>query len=129
MTRHGSERGSALLETALTFPALLLVVLGLLQFALWAHAENVATDAASYGAHRAAEVGGTLSVAVAATQELVQSGLGGYAASFTVQGQDTGPAVVLDVQGSIPLLLPWFGTAALPVHAERVARKEVRYAP
>lgn len=129
MRRPTRQRGAALLETALTFPALLLVVLGLLQFALWAHAENVATDAASYGARRAAEAGGTLSAAVATTQGLVQSGLGGYAAGFTVQGQDTGPAVVLDVQGSIPLLLPWLGTPALPVRAERVARKEVRDAP
>lgn len=122
------EQGSALLETALTFPALLLVVLGLLQFALWAHAENVATDAAGYGARQAAEVGGTLSAAVATTQGLVQSGLGGYAAGFTVQGQDTGSTVAVQVQGNIPLLLPWLGTPALPVHAERLAQKEERRA-
>ena len=123
------EAGATLLETALTMPALLLLTLGLVQVALWAHALNVAGDAASFGAREAATAQGNLRVAVATTQDLLQSGLGAYAAGFTVQGQDSGPSIVFDVQGSIPLLLPWLGTAALPVHAERVARKEVRYAP
>lgn len=124
--RRTGERGSALLETALTFPVLLLVALGLVQFALWAHAENVATDAAIYGARQAAEAGGSLSAAVATTRALVQSGLGGYASGFQVRGEDTGATVVMDVWGSVPLLLPGLPTSALPVQAEGRTPKEDR---
>ena len=123
--RRAWQRGGALLETALIFPALLLATLGLVQLALWSHAENVAGDAASYGARRAAEVGGDLPSAVASAQSLLQSGLGGYAAGFAVRGQDDGVAVALDVRGSVPLLVPWVGAPALPIHAYRERRKEV----
>ena len=44
------QRGSAMVESAITFPVLLMVGLGLVQFALFYHAENVVTGAVQDGA-------------------------------------------------------------------------------
>ena len=122
-----AERGSLMLEAALAFPALILAVLMLLQFALWAHSVNVVDDACAYGVRQAAEVQSNPAAVAATTQSLVRSGLGDYAAGFAVRVQDQGAAVAVDVRGSIPILLPWPGGSALPVHAHLVRPKEGVY--
>ncbi|NTW38828.1 MAG: pilus assembly protein [Cellulomonadaceae bacterium] len=52
-TRHrnrpGGERGSATVELAILFPALLLVVTALVQYGLWFHARSIALAAAQEG--------------------------------------------------------------------------------
>lgn len=114
-----------MLEAALAFPALILSVLALLQFALWAHSVNVVDDACAYGVRQAAEVQGNPAAVAATTESLLRSGLGDYAAGFHVQVQDRGASVAVDVRGTIPILLPLPGTAALPVQAHLVRPKEV----
>src|SRR5919199_1181538 len=47
--RRGDERGSATLEIAVLFPAVLLATLGLIQGALYYHARDVALAAATDG--------------------------------------------------------------------------------
>jgi Flp pilus assembly protein TadG len=42
--KHNNERGAAMLEFALVAPMLMLLVLGAIQFALWYHAQGVATS-------------------------------------------------------------------------------------
>lgn len=119
-----AERGSLMLEAALAFPALILAVLLLLQVALWAHSVNVSDDACAYGVRQAAELQSNPTAVVATTEALVRSGLGDYAAGFDVQVQEGGAAVAVDVRGRVPLLLPWPGAPALPVHAHLVRPKE-----
>jgi Flp pilus assembly protein TadG len=125
--RRMAERGSLMLEAALAFPALILAVLMLLQFALWAHSVNVVDDACAYGVRQAAEVQSNPAAVAATTQSLLRSGLGDYAAGFAVRVQDQGAAVAVDVRGSIPILLPLPGGSALPVHAHLVRPKEGVY--
>ena len=48
------QRGQALVETAIAFPLLLIAALGLVQFALFYHAQNVVTGAVQEGARVAA---------------------------------------------------------------------------
>ena len=122
--RRTAERGSLMLEAALAFPALILAVLALLQFALWAHAANVTDDACAYGVRQAAEVQSDPNAVTAATQSLLRSGLGDYATGFAVTVRDQGADVAVDVQGSIPLLVPVPGGTALPVHVRLVRPKE-----
>lgn len=122
-----AERGSLMLEAALAFPALILAVLMVLQFALWAHSVNVVDDACAYGVRQAVEVQSNPAAVAARTQSLLRSGLGDYAAGFTVRVQDQGAAVAVDVRGSIPILLPWPGGSALPVHTHLVRPKEGEY--
>jgi Flp pilus assembly protein TadG len=47
------ERGSVAVELAIVAPALMLLVLGVLQFGLWYHAQNVVETAALEGARAA----------------------------------------------------------------------------
>ena len=122
--RGSSERGSLVLEAALAFPALILAVLALLQFALWAHTVNVVDDACAYGVRQASMLGGSPAAAADATEGLLRSGLGDYAAGFSVQARDLGTSVALDVRGSVPVLLPLPGAPALPVRAHLERPKE-----
>lgn len=122
--RPGREQGSLALEAALAFPVLILAIVGLLQFALWAHAVNVVDDACAYGVRQAAEANGDPGTAAAATETLLRAGLGDYAGPFRVQAQDLGAAMAMDVRGTIPLLLPLPGAPAVPVHAHLTRLKE-----
>lgn len=121
---RSGERGSLVLEAALVIPVLLLAVLALLQFALWAHTVNVVDDACAYGVREASMLGGSPAAAAGATEGLLQSGLGDYSAGFSVQAQDLGSSAAVDVRGVVPILLPLPGAPALPVHAHLERPKE-----
>ncbi|MBF5082401.1 TadE family protein [Quadrisphaera sp. INWT6] len=56
---RGGDDGSASLEVVVLFPAVLLITFGLLQGALWYHARDVASAAASAGAAAARGETGT----------------------------------------------------------------------
>ena len=128
--RAGAEAqsGNALVETAVTMPLLLMVVLGLLQFALYAHASHVVTTAVQVGARAAASDGQPLQVAVGRTQEVLRAGLGGDAAALSVQARDGGDVVSVEARGRLRLIIPWVGDASLPLDARAVASKE-RFRP
>jgi len=70
-----SERGMASLELALVVPTLMLLVLGVLQFGLWYHAQNVVKTAALEGARVAAAEDGTAGGGRARALTLVSEGL------------------------------------------------------
>jgi Flp pilus assembly protein TadG len=57
--RKRDEQGSALVEAVLVFPALLLAVMLIVQFALYFHAQSVAEAAAQDAVTQARHVGGT----------------------------------------------------------------------
>jgi Flp pilus assembly protein TadG len=57
--RRRSQRGTTTLEAVLVFPVLLLLLMLIIQFALWYHATDVATAAAQDGVRAARVEGGT----------------------------------------------------------------------
>jgi Flp pilus assembly protein TadG len=111
------DRGQALVESALTFPLLLLLALALVQLALYVHAENVTIGACQDGARVASAADGTVSDGVATAQALLQAGLGSSANEVRVLGTMGAGNVVLEAQGQLPLVLPWVGNPSLPLHA------------
>lgn len=121
---HALATGQAMVEVALVFPLLLIVAIGLLQFALYAHAENVVTGAAQDGARIAAEEGRTLDDGVNHTRAILQAGLGPTAANVTVTGSDGGDVVVITVTGRLRTMIPWVADATLPLKAQAVMSKE-----
>jgi hypothetical protein len=127
-TRANAEAGNALVETAVAMPLLLLVVLGLLQFALYAHAAHVVTTAVQVGARWAAADGQPLQAAVGRTQDILRAGLGSEAAALAVQARDGGEVVSVEARGRLRLIIPWVGDASLPLDARAVATKE-RFRP
>ncbi|MBB5787452.1 TadE/TadG family type IV pilus assembly protein [Jiangella mangrovi] len=54
-----SERGSATLETVVLWPAVFLLIFGIVHAGLWFHARNVALSAAREGARAASVDGGS----------------------------------------------------------------------
>jgi Flp pilus assembly protein TadG len=92
MTRHGrtaDERGQALVELALILPVLLLLIIGMMEFARAWNAKQVITDAAREGARLAVvQDGGSQAEVRAAIQTaLNRAGIPGPAA--TIQFDET----------------------------------------
>ena len=77
------ERGQAMVETALAFPLLLLVAVGLMQFALFYHAQNVVVGAVQDGARVAAAEDRSVDEGLAHAQALLRAGLGPSASAVS----------------------------------------------
>lgn len=126
--RNGSRwrwtSGEAIAEAALVFPLLIMVALGLVQFTLFVHAENVVTGAVQDGARVAAEADRSLQDGVGDTQTILQAGLGPTASRITVQGSDDGEVVTIAASGGLPTIIPWVATVTLPLHAQASVSKE-----
>ena len=118
------EMGAAMVETAVAFPLLILVALGLVQFALFAHAQNVVVGAAQDGARVAAAEDRNIEDGLARARDLLRAGLGPSAEGVSVRGADDGDAVLIETQGRLRLIIPWVGDASLPLHAQAVMSKE-----
>ena len=113
-----------MVEVAVAFPVLLMVALGLLQFALFYHAQNVVTGAVQDGARVAASEDRTLADGVAAARALLSAGLGQSATAVTVRAIDGGDAIAIEAQGGLRTIIPWVADATLPLWARSVASKE-----
>jgi hypothetical protein len=119
---RGGERGLATLEVALITPVLLLVVLGLVQFALWYHAEQVVTAAAQEAAAQASLLTGSPAKAQQRAQVLLD-GLSSIARGeqVVVGPPDTG-SISVSVTARLNGILP--GVVSLPLHATATAHLE-----
>ncbi len=113
-----------MVEVAVAFPLLLMVALGLLQFALFYHAQNVVTGAVQDGARVAAAEDRTLEDGVVVARALLGAGLGQSAGRVTVRAIDRGDAIALEAQGSLRMIIPWVADATLPLWARSVVSKE-----
>jgi Flp pilus assembly protein TadG len=117
-------RGQSLVELALALPALLLVLVAVVQLALVVHAQNVMTAAAQEGARYGAAEGRTATEGATRAQEVLASGVGGEDGTFTVSARGTGDLVVVQVQGRYRLLVPWLTGRTLPLEATAEMRRE-----
>jgi Flp pilus assembly protein TadG len=120
--RH--ERGQSLVELVLVLPALLFVLLAVVQFALVVHAQNVVTAAAQEGARFGAAEGRTATDGAGRAQDVLASGIGSDDGAFTVTARSAGETVVVQVQGHYRLLLPWLTGRTLPLDATAEMRRE-----
>ena len=119
-----AERGSTLVETAVTMPLLLLATLALLQLGLYAHAQRVVTSAAQEGARVAAGAGQTLDDGVAHAQALLRAGLGRSAEHVALRAEDDGEAIRFSASGQLRVIIPWTSDASLPLAARSIVSKE-----
>ncbi len=118
------ERGTATLETALSFPIILLIAVGLVQFAIYWHAQDVVTTAVQDGARVAASDGRSLADGVSYAQTLLTAGLGPSAQGVQLKAVDGGDAVSVTAQGQLRLIIPWAADARLPLGAQAIVSKE-----
>jgi Flp pilus assembly protein TadG len=123
-----SERGAASLELAVVAPALMLLVLGVLQFGLWYHAQVVVQGAAMEGARVAAAEDGSATAGRARAKEVLREGLG-TAATDQVASASVGPDVArVRVTARLHGLLPIPGLSSFLVSSEASAFRE-RFRP
>jgi len=113
-----------MVEFALVLPLLLLVLIGVVQFALVHHAQNVTTTAAQEGARRGAAEDGDPAVAEARTLDVLRAGLGGVGDGFAVTAAETAESVTVTTSGSYPFIIPWLGSQVIAIDAEAEMRKE-----
>lgn len=118
------ERGQSIVEFALVLPVLLIIVLGMVQFALVYHAKDVATTAAQEGARMAASEGRTLADGEARTREVLEAGLGGNADGFAITARVDGETIVVRTQGQYSLIIPWVTGRAITIEATAETRQE-----
>ena len=122
---RGWPGGQGLVEYALALPVFLIVAVGLVQCALFLHAQSVVLGACQEGA-RVASAGpeDRLAAGVATADSLVRSGLGPSAAAVTITANQDGDAVTFTATGSLRLIIPWVGEPTLPLSARVVNQKE-----
>ena len=120
--------GQALVETALVLPLLIVVSLGLLQVALYAHARDVLLSAAQEGARRAAEDGRSLEDGYARVAELARAGLGTTVRPLVTRGRLDLEQVEVTIDTSLSPILPLPLADGLPVHVRASVTRE-RFRP
>ena len=122
------ERGSVALELAIVAPVLMLLVLGVLQFGLWYHAQNVVQTAALEGARVAAAEDGTAGAAESRALEVLQEGLGQAADVEGATASIDQDAARVEVTARLPGLLPIPGLRSFSLSFEATVFRE-RFRP
>ena len=122
------ERGSVALELAIVAPVLMLLVLGVLQFGLWYHAQNVVQTAALEGARVAAAEEGTPGAGKTRALEVLQEGLGQAAEVEGATASIDQDAARVEVTARLPGLLPIPGLRSFSLSFEATAFRE-RFLP
>jgi len=131
------SRGTALMEFALAWPIVLLLVLGAVQIAVWEGEVTSAHDAALAGARAGTVAGAGADIAARVALRAMSTSLVGIGVSLWcprdarpmprgawVCATDLGSSLEVDVGGWAPALVPVFPTSSLPLRAHVVLGKE-----
>jgi hypothetical protein len=139
-TWWGGQRGTALMEFALAWPIVLLLVLGAVEMTVWESESAAAREAALAGARAGTAAGAGIDVAAQVTLRALSVSLVGVSASawcprdpkrapaLWVCATDLSAALEVDVGGSVPSLVPIVPGRGLPIRAHIVLDKE-RFSP
>jgi hypothetical protein len=120
-------RAQALVESALVFPLVIALSLGVLQVVLYIHARDVLLAAVQEGARLAAEDGRAPDDGLVRAEELVAAGLGRSLEPMTLRVIEDDELVTLEADAALRPILPLPGVVGLPVRVVgRVARERFR---
>lgn len=119
------QRGSVSTELVIATPVLLLLVMLVVQFALWEHAQHIAEAAAQRGAETARVERGSDAAGRAMAQTAVAQLGGSLLVDPVVSVSRSGDVVTVDVTGSAAAVVPFL---SLPVRAVAVGPVE-RFVP
>jgi Flp pilus assembly protein TadG len=112
--RSGRERGASALEMAILTPAMLLLIMAIIQAALWFHARQVALAAAQEGARVLRTESGTEALATRKAEDMAEQIGGNVLENVTVTADRDGDIATVTVSGSaveVVELLPLTVTA------------------
>jgi hypothetical protein len=120
--------GQALVETALVFPLLVTLALGLLQVTLYIHACDVLVAAVQEGARLAAEDGRSLEDGYQRARALARAGLGGAVEPIEPRGRADAELVELRIDSALRPILPLPIGNGLPIQVQASVSRE-RFRP
>ncbi len=112
-------------ELVIAAPLLLLLLLAIVQFALWSHATHIAQAAASQGLAAARTQNGTAEAGMASAQQLLDQLADGPLADSAISADRTATSASVQITGTTTVVVPFL---RLPVHAEAAGPVE-RFAP
>ena len=121
---HG-ERGAVSAELVIATPLLLLMLLTIVQFALWSHATHIAQAAASQGLAAARTQNGTTAAGTSSAQQILDQLAAGPLRGATVSTDRGAVSASVRINGIATPVVPFL---SLPVHAEAVGPVE-RFVP
>lgn len=119
------DRGSVSAELVIATPLLLLMLLAIVQFALWSHATHIAQAAASQGLAVARSQNGTAAAGTSSAQQLLDQLASGPLTGSTVASDRNAASASVRVSGTATSVVPFL---SLPVHAEAAGPVE-RFVP
>lgn len=101
------ERGSGTVEMVIVLPALMILLLLVVQYALWAHANALVQSAAAEGDQAARAVGGTPAAGVVAAQGFLRATGAKLVVGPTVTANvQAGGMARVDVSAQVETILP-----------------------
>ena len=115
MRRPEAERGSATTEVVLLTPVLLFLVMAIIQFGLWYHAQHVAQAAAEQGVRTARSNGSNVEAGRQRAEDFLSDVAPTLIGSPVVVADREGDVASVTVDGTAVALLPGL---TLTVHAE-----------
>jgi Flp pilus assembly protein TadG len=116
------ESGATTLEAVLVFPVLLLLIMFIIQVALWYHAAALADAAAQDGVRAAAAQGATANDGITRADQLLDQAGPTILQGRVVTASRTADVARVEVQGHCIDLVPF---VSLPVHAVAESATEV----
>jgi Flp pilus assembly protein TadG len=119
------DHGAVTTELVIATPLLLVILLVIVQFALWSHATHIAQAAASRGLAAARAQHGTAAVGAAGAQQLLDQLARGPLGGSSVLVDRTAISVSVRISGTATSVVPFL---TLPVHAEATGPLE-RFVP
>lgn len=119
------DRGAVSAELVIATPLLLLMLLAIVQFALWSHATHIAQAAASQGLAAARAQGGTAAAGSASAQQVLDQLARGPLTGSIVNADRTATSASVRISGTAASVVPFL---SLPVHAETAGPVE-RFVP
>jgi Flp pilus assembly protein TadG len=108
MPGHRGDDGASVVETVLIAPALLVMLMLILQFGLVAFAQSAARSAAEDGAAKARQFNGTTAAARAATYRELHDLGGGVVGRPAVSVTRSPTTAAVTVTGTVLTLIPGF---------------------
>lgn len=134
--RRRFSAGTAIMEFALAWPVVLVLVVGSVQLAVWGSEVFAARGAALAGARAGTVADAGADVASGVALRSLSAGLVGVTATaWCPMGQapappvwvcavDSGSEVQVDIGGYVPALVPLLPDDRLPLHAHVILQKE-----
>ncbi len=115
------DRGTASVEVTLAMPLLGLLLLVVVQFAVWAHATHVAQAAANQGVQTARAHGSTVAAGIEDTNAILDQTAGSILVDRSVTANNTATTSTVTVDGKAAAVLPGL---SLPIHVSVTAPRE-----